>query len=192
MESLNNLLANISIDKKVVEQLDTLKLFDNITEKQLNELASSKYVKYKEAGIVLEYLGPLKLSNKINELLVFMQDINWPAASNVASLLNLFGDSIIPHIIPIFEGDDLVWQLWILSCIVQNWNSSSISKIRIELVEIVKKADSEGVAIQALRILKTVLNNVEFTKWYGYLEFKYETNESLLDDLKELLPSASF
>lgn len=188
MESLTQLLKKVSRNKLPEDQVETLKLFDNLTEEQINELITWGYIKSSEAGIVIRYLGYPKLSNYLAELLEFLQDGNWPAAGDVSRLLTSIGRPLIPYIINVFRNkNDALWNYWILVYIVKDWDNEIISAIRNELLELVNKADREGASIEALKILKRILSGKEFQQQYNYLLAQYEGEKYWLDDLKTIL-----
>jgi hypothetical protein len=51
----------------------------------------------------------------IPDLLVWLQDMNWPVARPVAEYLKTFTDNISSEIIKILQGDDEVWKYWIIA-----------------------------------------------------------------------------
>ena len=54
------------------------------------------------------------------ELLVWLQDINWPVAQTLAPFLASIGEPLIPHLRAIFETDDEIWKGWVISCVVED------------------------------------------------------------------------
>jgi len=51
----------------------------------------------------------------IPELLEWMQDMNWPIGRPIADILKPFVDRIAPEIIKIFNTNDGLWKLWVLT-----------------------------------------------------------------------------
>ena len=50
----------------------------------------------------------------IPELLVWLQDYNWPVAKPIARHLQKILPDILPELIPILKGSDGIWKYWIL------------------------------------------------------------------------------
>ena len=64
-------------------------------------------------------------------------------------------------------------------------------ELKSDLIILIQRADEEGAAIQALRILKEnmLLIEEEVTTYYQYLLKKYEGDAFWIEDLKdEILP----
>lgn len=53
------------------------------------------------------------------DLLVWLQDHNWPVAKILAPFLSSIGSPLIPHIRNIFDTDDEVWKYWVISIIMR-------------------------------------------------------------------------
>ena len=188
MQSLDLLLKNVSWDKEPEQQLAKLKPFDNLSNKEIEELVSGKYVKSTEAGIVIRYLGFSKLSNYVLELLAFLEDGNWPAAGHVSIFLTSIGQPLIPSIQKVFQKEyEELWHYWILVMVVKFWDRPTIELIKDDLLKLVKKADKEGAAIEALRILKDSLSETEFQKHYKHLLDRYKGDTYWLDELQTVL-----
>lgn len=188
MQSLDLLLQNVSWDKEPERQLDKLRPFDSLSNKEIEELVSAKYVKSTEAGIVIKYLGFPKLSNHILDLLAFLEDGNWPAAGHVSAFLTSIGQPIIPAIQKVFKKEyEALWHYWILVMIVGYWDRPTIDLLRDDLLELVQKADKEGASVEALRILKDSLSETDFQKHYKHLLDRYKGDNYWLDELQTVL-----
>lgn len=174
--------------KKAYEQLDTLKLFDNLTNKQIDELTSSKYIKSTEAGIVIEYLGYQKFKHKTPQLLEFLQNLNWPASYYVVKNLRSADKDIIPHVKNVFEknSDDIIWIYWIIEKLISTWSISWTMEVKGELLDIIKGADGEGAAYEALLCLKKVISEKEYTRLANELLLELKKFETMDDEVKEL------
>ena len=48
------------------------------------------------------------------ELLTWLQDCNWPVAHELFDFLASIGAPLAPHIRRVFDGDDYVWQYWLI------------------------------------------------------------------------------
>lgn len=53
------------------------------------------------------------------ELLVWIQDMNWPIATKMAELLRAYPMETMPHIKEILKGTDSIWKYWCLLELVQ-------------------------------------------------------------------------
>lgn len=51
----------------------------------------------------------------IPDLLIWLQDINWPISGDVADVLKPFADKLTPYFTEIFKTNDGLWKLWILT-----------------------------------------------------------------------------
>lgn len=51
----------------------------------------------------------------IPNLLMWLQDINWPIATDVADVLEPFSDKLTPYLMEIFKTKDGMWKYWILT-----------------------------------------------------------------------------
>ncbi|KAB2913217.1 MAG: DUF5071 domain-containing protein [Bacteroidetes bacterium] len=188
METLDQLLSKVSWDKTIEEQLDTLHLFDTITGEQIDELTSGKYVKSTEAGIVMQYLGFEKLKHKTDELLEFIQDMNWPAAGYVAHALIPAGEQIIPNIKNVFKnyGDDKIWVHWIIGQIIHQWEDRFIILSKEELLNILEEGDEEGASFEALMCLKRIVTKDEYFILANELLIKLKTYKHMEYEIQEI------
>lgn len=188
METLNQLLSKVSWDKTIEEQLDTLHLFDTITGEQIDELTSGKYVKSTEAGIVMQYLGFEKLKHKTDELLEFIQNMNWPAAGYVAHALIPAGEQIIPNIKNVFKnyGDDKIWVHWIIGQIIHQWEDRFIILLKEELLNILEDGDEEGASFEALMCLKRIVTKAEYFALANELLVKLKTYKHMEYEIQKI------
>jgi hypothetical protein len=63
----------------------------------------------------LQKLSFEQLKPIIPDLLIWLQDMNWPIASSIADILSPYIDRITPEIIEILKTDDGMWKFWILN-----------------------------------------------------------------------------
>lgn len=192
METLNQLLSKVSWDMTIEEQLNTLHLFDTITGEQIDELTSGKYVKSTEAGIVMQYLGFEKLKHKTDELLIFLQDINWPAAGYVARTFIPAGEQIVPNIKNVFKNhsNDKTWICWIIQHIIYYWSDKQIIMLKDELSLILKEGDGEGdgegAAYVALLCLQKIVSKNEYFILANELLIKLKTYKHMEYEIQEI------
>jgi len=189
MNEVVKMLTTINENKSVGEQLSALKAFDHLTIAQLNYLTSPRFVKDKEAALVFHYLGFEKLKNHIPDLLLFLQDMNWPAGDLVSELLIKFGEPVIPHIQTVFQSSsDDIWCSWIIIYIVRKWDKSFTFKLKDDLINVVKSPNYVGSSIESLKVLRDILLKSDFENLYQILLEKLENHEyfkqELLDSFK--------
>jgi len=52
------------------------------------------------------------------ELVVWLQDYNWPVARVLAPFLATIGLPMVPHIDTVLATDDDLWKYWMISCLI--------------------------------------------------------------------------
>ncbi|MEO1051987.1 MAG: DUF5071 domain-containing protein [Bacteroidota bacterium] len=188
MKLYERLKSTLYWNKPIKAQLEALSQYDNLSDVELEELAKTCH-KSTEAGILIEYLGYQKLIKYLPNFMTFLQDMNWPAAVGAAKMLAEAGRTIIPEIRWVFdkESNDHIWHYWILVGVIHHFDPEVIEELKPDLLNLIDRADKEGAATQALRILKEneVLNAEEVKKYYAYLLAKFEGDDYWINDLKE-------
>jgi hypothetical protein len=48
------------------------------------------------------------------DLLTWLQDCNWPVSHVIFDFLASIGAPLAPHIRRVFDGDDYIWQYWLI------------------------------------------------------------------------------
>lgn len=188
MKQLDRLLEKIDLSKTVDEQLDTLKYFDNITEEEIASLVSTAYVKSSEAGIVISYLGSRYFFGHIPALLIFLQDLNWPASGYVVGVLQDMGKPVIPAIREAFKDEiDSIWHKNILLGICIYWDLETKRELLDDYLRLASKGDREGASLAALRILHELLEESEFQNQTKVLRYKFKDDNYWLNQLDETL-----
>ncbi|HEY3331053.1 MAG TPA: DUF5071 domain-containing protein [Capsulimonadaceae bacterium] len=71
-----------------------------------------------ERAEALVELGYPSVAPIIPELLVWMQDLNWPVAQVLAPMLSKIGLPLLPELRKIMATDDYTWQYWVLGVTV--------------------------------------------------------------------------
>jgi HEAT repeat protein len=91
------------------------------------------------------------------ELLQWLQDINWPVASKVASLLAKAGPEIAQPIRDVLNSDDDVWKYFVLQDLAGHLDTAARGPIRTDIVRIAesptKGEQAEEVDLEASRLL---------------------------------------
>ena len=54
------------------------------------------------------------------ELLVWLQDCNWPVAHVLAPFLASVGEPLVPHVAHVMSSDDYVWKYWMIGAIMRH------------------------------------------------------------------------
>jgi hypothetical protein len=70
----------------------------------------------------LEGIGFPALNLVLPELLEWIQDINWPVANKISSIISLAGAEIIPEIARIFDSKDEEWIWCMIILLLPNLN----------------------------------------------------------------------
>ena len=77
-----------------------------------------------------EAVGYPGINPILPELLIWVQDYNWPVAQDIAPLLAKAGPEIAPHINEVLKSNDPEWKYWILHVV-----AGSLKKAAWELIE---------------------------------------------------------
>jgi hypothetical protein len=166
MNEIERLIDNIQFDKP--EELRKKAFYELI---KIDDDKIPLLIRYKDqnAAEVLREIGYPRVKNYLYELLVWLQDVNWPGSRVIADLLVEVGEPIIPHIKIAFKEYDSIWHLWILSYIVSKWPYELVKELENELIYFIKSFDknniAEGVDIEAAEIvIKNNLGDIEDIK----------------------------
>ncbi|MDQ1237171.1 hypothetical protein QE450_004669 [Paenibacillus sp. SORGH_AS306] len=81
----------------------------------------------------LQQLDPQALIPILPELLVWLQDINWPVAIPMSKILLTVPDEIVPHVRDVLHTDDTEWIEWCLQYIVGFLPVALIRKLEPEI-----------------------------------------------------------
>lgn len=73
----------------------------------------------------------------LGDLLEWMQDMNWPVASDIEELLAPIGAPISPHVLKVLRGGDDIWKYWVLTRLAVNFDREARQPIIDECVRIV-------------------------------------------------------
>jgi Domain of unknown function (DUF5071) len=99
-------------------------------------------------------LGYPAIDPILPHLMTWLQDMNWPIAGRVATLLIPIGRPLLPHIHRVLQGDDDLWKYWVLGYLVKHLESDVIAELRDDLVEISRHVDPEEAYALAGEILE--------------------------------------
>jgi hypothetical protein len=77
-----------------------------------------------------------RLSPHVADLLVWLQDINWPVARSVATALSRCGDELVDPVRSVLRSDDDIWKLWVLSELLPRVNRPVLLALRDDILRI--------------------------------------------------------
>jgi len=191
------LFRTIDRDKPIESQLDALSQYDTITDEELSEIADTCF-KSAEAAVLLQYLGFERVRAHALQFLEFLQDCNWPAVGGTAQMFVEAGREALPSIKQVLKGDDYIWNWCILRNIVLEFETDIVLELKEDLIDLIQRADGEGAASVALRILyeKQLVTEEESTYYYHYLLDKFversKENKFTSDSINWLLDEIEF
>ena len=91
--------------------------------------------------------------SEIPMLLIWLKDMNWPGAHQIAQYLSAQDRSLAPHIATVLASGDLVWIHWVLDTLADSFDTDSWRPMADALQEIAFQWDGEGAHIDCLYIL---------------------------------------
>jgi hypothetical protein len=107
-------------------------------------------------------LGYPTIEPLIAELIIWVQDINWPVAQELAPFLADIGDPIIPFVRDVLSSSDDIWKYSVLNHIVKVAPKSvgialfsEISRVAIQPTEGEKAEGVQDIAKEILILLAT-------------------------------------
>lgn len=151
LNKINNAQGR-NIDKQTLEQI--------LSFKDTDIEALTKCYKNDSASTALSYLPLSRLEQFIPELLVMLQDTNWPAAEGVSKILMSMGQKIIPEIKSIFETIDTLWHDGIIWSVISYWDESLVKQLESDLIQLINKwSFDSGPSAIVLLFNKGLLNS---------------------------------
>jgi Domain of unknown function (DUF5071) len=84
----------------------------------------------------------------LGDLMVWLQDYNWPVAHVLAPFLRGIGpvDPLVAIVRAILDGDDSVWKYHVLYQVVDGWDARGIARIASQLERLAGTPDAGDVA----------------------------------------------
>lgn len=76
------------------------------------------------------------LRKVIPDLLIWLQDTNWPISFAVRDILIQFDKELISHIKQILNSNDAMWKYWIITELLNRMTQDAREKVRQELVRL--------------------------------------------------------
>jgi hypothetical protein len=185
--TLDFLLDHVDFCQPLAQLQLALHVFDHLSEAQVQDLTSGKYIKNWEAGIVIAYLPPARLTPHIASLLQHLQDSNWPAYPYIAATVLKLDDTVILAVQHVFatERNDGIWLANLIRSLIQHWPHSWQERVKADLVEYVRYAERDGASITALKALESLLPQEEHRQLYQYLCAQYAAQPEELTELHQ-------
>lgn len=90
--------------------------------------------------------GPSAAVPFLDELLHWLQDINWPIAPPLADFLITVGEPLLPHLRKVLKSHDDMWIYWVLRYVVARLPPHLVRELREEIVALVGVAENDHVA----------------------------------------------
>jgi hypothetical protein len=153
LEDISTLIQKLEWGTPVEEKENAIKKLQFINDDELHLLLQPlTKAHWDGAAEVIINLGYPRVKSILPGLLIWIQDLNWPGASQISVFLREIGDPIIPYIKDVFikHSDDEGWIGWIFELIVDQWNTKQISHIQKELIQLSKGRVND---LKSLRIL---------------------------------------
>ena len=106
---------------------------------------------------ILKTIDKEKVEPILGELLVWLQDINWPIAQALIEVLPRFQEELIPHVVKVFQSNDDIWKNWTL-CLIEDFSRDTVLSLLTEINRMVNHPTKGEVAEEtpnyANRVLK--------------------------------------
>lgn len=109
----------------------------------------------------LKTLSSNELIPLLPDLIEWLQDINWPVASELSKLLMPMGDELIPDIKKILNSNDSQWKYCILSSLVRNFTTMNKVRLKDELMRLSNNPSNEDIEEEIDNLAKEILNSMD-------------------------------
>lgn len=98
------------------------------------------------------------------DLLVWLQDINWPVAQDLVLLLKDAGTGIAPHINTILNSTDSSWKYYVVSYLCESVNNDVWALIEPNLVRLANEPNKRDVEEEVHLVAANVLEERELER----------------------------
>ena len=134
---------------------------------------------------------PALICAHLPELMVWLQDLNWPGAQHIADFLMALGAPVLPHTRTILQGTGREGQYGFLDQLIDRWPRELVVPLAPDLLALASLDTHVEADVMALAQLRkhrlgdpgVIRHLVEHKKAV------YQTRPSLLDGLEETRPS---
>jgi hypothetical protein len=127
----------------------------------------------------------------LSELMVWLQDLNWPGARRMADFLARLGPPVLPHVRAVLQGTDREWQYWILAMLVDRWPRDLVAELQTELMALAHADTRAEVDVMALaQLMKHQMSDPsEVRRLIDHKRAVYQSTPHLLEWLEDAHPS---
>ena len=94
------------------------------------------------------------------ELLLWLQDMNWPVAQELAPILANYTNQLKDYIIEILIGKDEMWKYWVLHNMLYNSKGKIDSKLIAQIMRIANNPTQAETEHEVDIICKEILDNL--------------------------------
>ena len=138
-------------------------------------------IKSEIAAKAILRIGYPRVKSVMAELLVWLQDMNWPGSYQIAELFVSIGKPAIPYVKEVLTSNDNVWKYWVMEYVISRWTKDLVDELKEELISLMRQSDIyEFTDIIAMRILGQNGFNIRHafnSKKYGSEEYIERLNE---------------
>lgn len=99
----------------------------------------------------------------LSHMMEWIQDMNWPVARTVAPFLASIGEPILDEVRKVFETDDLTWQYWCITEIIEKLPPQIAQQFRSELERLVHTPTSAEQREELDQVARDALERLEMT-----------------------------
>jgi hypothetical protein len=143
----------------------------SIDDDQISMLILPREKSYWEsAAKVLKNIGYPRVRQVLPEILEWLQDLNWPGATEVAEFLLTIGRPLVPY--------------------VRDWPRDLVAEIQNELLVVARRWDIEGINIKEIKLLAIhkITDTRELTRIYDDKKSTYQDLLNELNDIEKYFP----
>ena len=90
----------------------------------------------------LRALSDNEIQPIIADLLVWLQDFNWPVAAKIKPIIGMHYRLAEPCVLDVLRGTDEIWKYWILRELMFEWQSCPGSALLKEIIRIAQQPTS--------------------------------------------------
>jgi hypothetical protein len=110
---------------------------------------------------LLVNLGYPKVQPVLSEIMVWLQDMNWPVSGVFALWLSSIGRELKPYIQSIFNTNDAVWKYWILYTVLGNMKKCELAFFRDDLEKLSCSIQPQDLAEEIPEMARELLSRLE-------------------------------
>lgn len=100
----------------------------------------------------------------LSELVIWLQDLNWPVSDTVCKILRKFQEELIPHFEKIFSTNDDIWKYWCLRQINTSIKNDVIFKMKSSIERMAYNPTKGEIENEVQLEAKELLEKIKFLK----------------------------